>query len=71
MKNKKLSLKNLKVQSFVTSTDAAQVQGGAGTLALNCINSNAPTMPCNCSAVDACVTAWNCTPNSAICALTP
>jgi hypothetical protein len=70
MKNKKLKLENLQVQSFVTSMDASlkgEVKGGAATLA--CINSNYPTMPCNCSAVDACLTAWNCTPNSNICNL--
>jgi hypothetical protein len=66
MKKKKLTLKNLEVQSFVTSGENLEneVKGG-GTLA--CLNSNYPTMPCNCSAVDACLTAWNCTPNSQTC----
>jgi len=64
MKKKKLKLKSLQVQSFVTSADSSLVKGGGP---LDCLNSDYPTMPCNCSAVDACVTAWNCTPYSQTC----
>jgi hypothetical protein len=69
MKNKKLSLNELEIQSFVTSVKetALNIKGGD---TLRCLNSNYPTMPCNCSAVDACVTAFNCTPNSQTCPLT-
>lgn len=56
MKNK-LSLKNLEVKSFITNLESAeQTRLKGGTLNI----SNVPTMPCNCSAVDACVTAQIC-----------
>lgn len=57
MKKKRLSLKNLEVQSFVTSMETSsqdEVKGGTN------LNSNYPTMPCNCSAWDGCLSAWNC-----------
>ncbi len=53
----KLSLKTLEVKSFVTNLEAAeQLKLKGGTLNL----SKLPTMPCNCSAIDACITAQAC-----------
>lgn len=59
MKNK-LSLKSLKVTSFVTNIDAHDLQKLRGGADLSIDISKLPTMPCNCSQVDACVTAQAC-----------
>jgi hypothetical protein len=59
MKTKKLNLGSLEVQSFVTSLEpASQAEVKAGSVNLS---KDVPTQPCNCSAIDACITAFNCT----------
>jgi hypothetical protein len=68
MKSKKLNLKNLEIQSFVTSLEPAlqeTLKGGAEIGGPDV--SKLPTMPCNCSEVDGCVTAWHCTNVPAVC----
>ena len=44
---KKLNLKELKVQSFITSTESENIKGGMKVDSVVCLTGNYPTLPVN------------------------